>query len=232
MLTDEEKRAIRAKVKEASGEWHFDLMIFANEIEKAVLAKAGEQKPVCEVVQLNQDRYLSLTCVGAVKPKVGDKLYTHPLPAQAQAQPIGYADQSEIDSIGKRGQSCLILPDPEFNISVPVFVGSAPAQAIPEGWQPIGTAPKTGIKILLSLLNIAGKRRTIVGFWVERFSVEDNSDDGDQGEEKDGTYYWREGWYESMESHDDFSCLYAAQESITNWMPLPDVSMLSASPKP
>ncbi len=43
LLTDEEKRAIRAKVKEASGEWHFDLMMFANEIERAVLANASQQ---------------------------------------------------------------------------------------------------------------------------------------------------------------------------------------------
>ncbi len=88
-------------------------------------------------------------------------------------------------------------------------------------WQPIDIAEKTGKKVLLSLVNIAGNRRTIVGFWVDRFSVEDNSDDCDSGEEKDGTYYWLEGWYESMESHDDFSCLYANQKSITHWMPLP-----------
>jgi hypothetical protein len=100
----------------------------------------------------------------------------------------------------------------------------AQAAAIPD-WIPISEAPKTGKKMLLSLVNIAGKRRTIVGFWVERFSVEDNGDD-DQGEEKDGTYYWQEGWYESMESHDDFSCLYANQKSITHFMPLPE------SPKP
>lgn len=89
-------------------------------------------------------------------------------------------------------------------------------------WQPIETAPKTGRKMLLSLVNIAGKRRTIVGFFVEKFTVEDNSEDWDSGEEKDGTYYWRGGWYESMESHDDFSCLYADQKSISHWMPLPE----------
>ncbi len=90
-------------------------------------------------------------------------------------------------------------------------------------WQPIETAQKTGSKVLLSLVNAAGNRRTIVGFWVNQYSVEDNGDnDGDQCDEKDGTYYWREGWYESMESHDDFSCLYADQKSITHWMRLPE----------
>lgn len=91
-------------------------------------------------------------------------------------------------------------------------------------WQPIETAPKTGRKILLSLENIDGKRRTIVAFWVERFTIEDDGDD-DHGEEKDGTYYWPEGWYERIESHDDFYCLYAAQKSITHWMPLPNPPM-------
>lgn len=54
---------------------------------------AANAQPVCEVVQLNQDRYLSLTCVGAVKPKVGDKLYARQIPAQqspAVAVPDGW----------------------------------------------------------------------------------------------------------------------------------------------
>ncbi len=88
-------------------------------------------------------------------------------------------------------------------------------------WRPIDDAAKSGRKVLLSLLNIAGKRRTIVGFWVNKFSIEDNNEEWHEEEEKDGTYYWREGWYESMESHDDYSCLYAGIKSITHWMPLP-----------
>jgi hypothetical protein len=90
-------------------------------------------------------------------------------------------------------------------------------------WQPIDENAKTGKKLLLSLVNVAGNRRTIVGFWVDKFSTEDGSGDYDEGDldEKDGTYYWREGWYESMESHDDFSCIYAEQNSITHYMPLP-----------
>lgn len=91
-------------------------------------------------------------------------------------------------------------------------------------WRPIDDTAKSGKKILLSLLNVAGKRRTIVGFWVNKFSIEDNNDECDEEEEKDGTYYWKEGWYESMESHDDFSCLYAGTTSITHWMPLPKFS--------
>ena len=88
-------------------------------------------------------------------------------------------------------------------------------------WRPIDDEAKSGKKVLLSLLNVAGKRRTIVGFWVNKFSIEDNNEEWDEEEEKDGTYYWKEGWYESMESHDDYSCLYAGIESITHWMPLP-----------
>ncbi len=100
-----------------------------------------------------------------------------------------------------------------------------------EDWKPIETAPKTGRKLLLSLLNVAGKRRTIVGFWVERFTMEDDGDaDESDVDEKDGTYYWGEGWYESLESHDDFSCLYAAQDSITHFMPLPSAPQSGVKP--
>ena len=58
------------------------------------------QQPVCEVVQLNQDRYLSLTCVGALKPKVGDKLYASPMPAQ-QSPAVAVPDTDDsVSSIG------------------------------------------------------------------------------------------------------------------------------------
>lgn len=89
-------------------------------------------------------------------------------------------------------------------------------------WQPIDENAKSGKKLLLSLVNVAGNRRAIVGFWVEKFTIEDDGgSDESYVDEKDGTYYWREGWYESLESHDDYSCLYAAQDSITHYMPLP-----------
>ena len=39
MLSDEEKQAIRKKVREQSGPWHFDLELHAEEIERAVIAK-------------------------------------------------------------------------------------------------------------------------------------------------------------------------------------------------
>lgn len=53
---------------------------------EVLLAKLNEHcEPVaeilsseCEVVQNNQSRYFSIACIGAVKPKLGDKLYLHP----------------------------------------------------------------------------------------------------------------------------------------------------------
>lgn len=70
MLTDEEKRKIRARVSEASGEWHFDLMMFANEIERAVLGKvAGKQEPAQAAaipegydVQIDNDGSVHVMC--------------------------------------------------------------------------------------------------------------------------------------------------------------------------
>ena len=88
-------------------------------------------------------------------------------------------------------------------------------------WRPIDDEAKCGKKRLLSLLNEAGKRRTIVGFWVDKFSIEDDSDEYEHGDfnEEDEMYYWHEGWYESIESH-EFSCCYAIK-TVTHWMPLP-----------
>lgn len=183
LLTDEEKRAIRAKVKEASGEWHFDLMMFANEIERAVLAKAVEQGPKWykEIGTLEIEtpsRYRKRLDSGSINEFEYEPLYAHPLPAQSQ--PIGYADQSEIDSIGNRGQSCLILPEPEFDVSVPVFVGSAPApaQAIPEGYTlaPVEPTPEmldAGVAMALqvSVHGEGGWSKYLAGLYKQMLSA-------------------------------------------------------------
>ena len=88
MLTDEEKRAIRAKVSDASGEWHFDLMMYANEIERAALAKSGEQNYKQDIVvgevYKSSSTGSSVDCTLFIDfPEGTTKLYAHPLPAQA-----------------------------------------------------------------------------------------------------------------------------------------------------
>jgi hypothetical protein len=92
-------------------------------------------------------------------------------------------------------------------------------------WRPIDDEAKCGRKRLLSLLNEAGMRRTIVGFWVTKFSIEDNGDDYEDGDfnKENEMYYWHEGWYESIESSDEYSCCYAIK-TVTHWMPLPKFS--------
>jgi hypothetical protein len=88
MLSDEEIKEIKCDF--AIPLYADEAYEYARAIERAVLAKASKQEPVCEVVQINQDRYFSLTCVGAAKPKIGDKLYFHPAPPQAAAMPEGW----------------------------------------------------------------------------------------------------------------------------------------------
>ena len=110
--------------------------------------------------------------------------------------------------------------------STPVGLSSAESASLNDllCWRPIDDEAKCGKKRLLSLLNEAGKRRTIVGFWVDKFSIEDDSDEYEHGDfnEEDEMYYWHEGWYESIESH-EFSCCHAIK-TITHWMPLPKLS--------
>lgn len=93
-------------------------------------------------------------------------------------------------------------------------------------WQDISTAPKDGKKVLLSLNNSHGKRRTIIGFWVDKYEIEDTSDDYEGGDfnERSEIYYWYQGWYENFESHDDFTVAFADQKALTHWMPLPPIT--------
>ena len=72
-------------------------LLAENKRLQAIIDAANAQ-PVCEVVQINQDRYLSLACVGAVKPKIGDKLYIQPIPTQ-QSPAVMVPDDGLIDQI-------------------------------------------------------------------------------------------------------------------------------------
>lgn len=62
---------------------------------------------------------------------------------------------------------------------------------------------------------------TVVGKYIERFTVEGN-DDGEFDEyceEKDG-YFTPEGWYENQWNWSEYAGIRIDQE-VTHWMPLP-----------
>lgn len=85
MLTDKEKREIWDSIPNNYTNW----IGYANAIERAVLAKAGEQEPVFEVGRHGKSGdYFVTELKSKVKLHKGMKLYAHPAPQQAI--PEGY----------------------------------------------------------------------------------------------------------------------------------------------
>lgn len=83
--------------------------------------------------------------------------------------------------------------------------------------------PEAGKKVLATFENSHGKRRTICGHHVPRWTIESDCDDAhdEYSEEKDA-YYLCEGWYENIENWGDFTSVYVCEGEVTHWMPLPE----------
>lgn len=80
------------------------------------------------------------------------------------------------------------------------------------GWQPIETAPTTGLKVILAYVNRNGKPRTVMGRWLtdEEAAEIDADDVGLEG-----------GWYECIDNWDDYTEVAIHEGKPTHWMPLP-----------
>ncbi len=91
-------------------------------------------------------------------------------------------------------------------------------------FKPIDEEAKSGKKFILSMINRGGYRVEIMGCWIGKFKMEEYSDcvDGDDCDEKDGVYYAPEGWYEIVQSHDEYTYLQADGD-VTHYAPVPKV---------
>lgn len=89
--------------------------------------------------------------------------------------------------------------------------------------------PTSGLKVLATYINRAGKRRTICAEWVAAKTVEssDSSDIGVYDEESD-MYFEPEGWYEQMDNWEEYTSLVVNEGEIDYWMPLPTAPALAA----
>ncbi len=129
---------------------------------------------------------------------------------RGSAEPVGYLDGRD---------RFFYANDPMYKDNhegmSPVY--RHPAPAIPEGWQPIETAPKTGRTILLGYFNSHGNWRAMRGQW---FSQEEINETWEEPEDCDGL----EGWYETSVEADDVPNCWLTEP--THWMPLP------AAPQP
>lgn len=102
----------------------------------------------------------------------------------------------------------------------PASIGGVPMQEA-TAWIPVGERMPVGTgHVLAYYRNTLGKGRRVRAFYAPRFTVEDNSDNdpGDGNEEKNGTVYISEGWYEENEEAEYF---YRIGEPVTHWTPLP-----------
>lgn len=104
--------------------------------------------------------------------------------------------------------------------TMPAFYRAMLAAA-PSPWIPVSERlPECGAKVLAYYRYQLGNGRRIRAFYASRFTIEDNTDRdvGEGCEERDGTTYINEGWYEENE-HDDY--YWFVDQPVTHWMSLP-----------
>lgn len=79
-------------------------------------------------------------------------------------------------------------------------------------WQPIETAPKTGLKVILHYVNRDHKPRTVMARWLTDEQAAETDADG-VGLEG--------GWYECIDNWDYYTQVAIHAGEPTHWMPLP-----------
>lgn len=90
-------------------------------------------------------------------------------------------------------------------------------------WIPVDLKlPAHGTNVLATYKNSHGKRRFIIGHYLERWKEESLDDDNnDEYSEESDMYYLKEGWYENLENW-DYSSVAVSEGQVSHWIPLPD----------
>jgi hypothetical protein len=119
-----------------------------------------------------------------------------------QAQPVAWISHSD----------SLLSWDKFYDHMEPLY--TAPPQRKPlTEWQPIGTAPKTGKKVVLFYLNRNNLPRTVMARWLTDEQAAETDADG-VGLEG--------GWYECIDNWDDYTEVAIHEGEPSHWMPLPE----------
>ena len=92
------------------------------------------------------------------------------------------------------------------------------ADAAKRQWQPVETAPMTGVKVILSYRNRNNLPRTVMARWLtdEEAADSDLDDVGLEG-----------GWYECIDNWPDFTQVAITEGRPTHWMPLPEAPAIA-----
>lgn len=126
---------------------------------------------------------------------------------------LAIASTSYSDSMGGYPKSTEGIVNGEFIAACDPQTIIALCDAALPGWLPIESAPKDGRHVLLFYRNMLGRARTVVGFYAQENTLEnENACYGDEEE------YAPEGWYEGTWASETTS---AVEESPTHWQPLP-----------
>lgn len=93
--------------------------------------------------------------------------------------------------------------------------------------------PRPSVKVLAHYFNGLGKERTICAIWVPAKTRSDSYGDDDftEYDEESDTFYWPEGWYETIENWDDLGYVKVDEGEVIYWQPIPKLSA-HALPQP
>ena len=83
--------------------------------------------------------------------------------------------------------------------------------------------PGPSVKVLAHYFNGLGKGRTICAIWVPAKTRSDSYGDDDftEYDEESDTFYWPEGWYETIENWDDLGYVKVVEGEVIYWQPIP-----------
>ena len=83
--------------------------------------------------------------------------------------------------------------------------------------------PRPSVKVLAHYFNGLGKERTICAIWVPAKTRSDSYGDDDftEYDEESDTFYWPEGWYETIENWDDLGYVKVDEGEVIYWQPIP-----------
>jgi hypothetical protein len=83
--------------------------------------------------------------------------------------------------------------------------------------------PESGQMVLATYVNEAGRRRTVVGRHVKRWTEESSCDDdcNDEYCEERDNYYLVEGWIEQQDNWGEYASIYIVEGVVDFWQPLP-----------
>ena len=88
-------------------------------------------------------------------------------------------------------------------------------------WQPIETAPVLK-SVLVHYKNALGNSRIIKAKFIPKYTLEAGEDTEDEYDEANDRYTCKEGWYETIDNWDDFSCVFVYQGAPDLWQHMPD----------